>query len=90
MRRASRTAVPATASAVAWQYNRWTAATADAAAGGNVCFCCCCRSAGGGLSSATVSDLQELRTLLLDAKAENEQLKSERDQVGDKAHVTDV
>jgi hypothetical protein len=28
-----------------------------------------------------VSDLQELRALLLDAKAENEQLKTERDQV---------
>jgi cell division protein FtsB len=45
---------------------------------------CCCRAlaAGGGVSAASVSDLQELRALLLDAKAENEQLKAERDQVG--------
>jgi cell division protein FtsB len=39
-------------------------------------------AAGGGVSAASVSDLQELRALLLDAKAENEQLKAERDQVG--------
>jgi cell division protein FtsB len=42
----------------------------------------CAVAAGGGLSAASVSDLQELRALLLDAKAENEQLKAERDQVG--------
>jgi hypothetical protein len=38
-------------------------------------------AAGGGLTAATVSDLHELRALLVDAKAESEQLRAERDEV---------
>ncbi len=38
-------------------------------------------AAGGGLSAATVSDLHELKALLLEAKAESDQLKAERDEV---------
>lgn len=39
-------------------------------------------AAGSGLSAATVSDLHELRALLMEAKAENDQLRAERDEVG--------
>jgi len=39
-------------------------------------------AAGSGLSAATVSDLHELRALLVEAKAENDQLRAERDEVG--------
>lgn len=40
-----------------------------------------CSAAGGGLSSATLTDLQELRALLVEAKSESEQLRAERDEV---------
>lgn len=39
-------------------------------------------AAGGTLSAGTLTDLQDLKALLLKAKAENEQLQAERDQVG--------
>lgn len=47
-------------------------------------------TAGGGLSSSSVADLQQLRALLLDAKAENEQLKAERDQAVKAAKVAEA
>lgn len=44
----------------------------------------------GGPSAASVADLQELRDLLLRAKAENEQLRSERDAAVKAARAAEV
>jgi len=38
-------------------------------------------AASGSLPPSTIADLQELKALLLEAKADNEKLKAERDQV---------